>query len=209
MLVETAYDFRLIPCRIENWQSVGLRTDTVQHCGLAQCRIVDRHNVALWTDLVQDCGLLPYSTDIKVSEQHASSFFKVWELLPRRSYSSSGEGSGSGGLQIIQPLRNTWGEGGSTCGGPVACMRHSKFLQDAKTQKIIIWYVNTQLQYVATAFSTASKGSASSAMLLLLTTENTELWETGSYQIPQKIDLVQTSKWEHFFYHKKESVCHN
>jgi len=61
---------------------------------------------------VQDCGLLPYSTDVKVSEQHASSFFKVLELLPRRSYSGSWEGSGSGGMQIIEPLRNTWGRGG-------------------------------------------------------------------------------------------------
>ena len=47
---------------------------------------------------------------------------------------------------------------------------------------------------MATVFSTASKGSASSAMLLLLATENTEVRETGSYPILQKIDLVRNFK---------------
>ena len=64
---------------------------------------------------MQDYGLLPYSTDVKASELQVSSFFKVSELLPRRCYGGSWEGSGPGGLQIIQPLSNTWGREGSIC----------------------------------------------------------------------------------------------
>jgi hypothetical protein len=67
---------------------------------------------------------------------------------------------------------------------------------------------------VAPVFSIVSKASASSAMLLLLTTENIEVRDIGPYQIPQKIDLVQNFKmgipllpWKGVSMSHLKSVC--